>query len=167
MNKIFSSLFLTFLFCTAVQAQSIVNSDHWAATDALGRKVGRYDGEKNDKQVIMFYWTWNIQTDAPGSRIRNISEIVRKYPEAMLEADHHAWQNAPGHFWWEEPLFGYFYTAVILGAPEKAAMKLAQFNAITTAVNAVLAVIISTILYLAIRPRLENNGVLKKVAPKY
>lgn len=66
-----------------------------------------------------------------------------------------------------EPLFGYFYTAVILGAPEKAAMKLAQFNAITTAVNAVLAVIISTILYLAIRPRLENNGVLKKVAPKY
>lgn len=66
-----------------------------------------------------------------------------------------------------EPLFGYFYTAVILGAPEKAAMKLAQFNAITTTVNAVLAVIISTILYLAIRPRLENNGVLKKVAPKY
>ena len=108
MNKLFSSFFIALLFCVTGQAQSIVNSDHWAATDALGRKVGRYDGEKNDKQVIMFYWTWNIQTDAPGSRIRNISEIVRQYPEAMREADHHAWQNAPGHFWWDEPLFGYY-----------------------------------------------------------
>lgn len=66
-----------------------------------------------------------------------------------------------------EPLFGYFYTAVILGAPAKAAKTLAQFNAITTAVNAVLAVIIASILYIAIRPRLENNSVLKRIAPKY
>lgn len=66
-----------------------------------------------------------------------------------------------------EPLFGYFYTAVILGAPAKAAETLARFNAVTTGVNAVLAVIIASILYLAIRPRLENNSVLKKVGPKY
>lgn len=66
-----------------------------------------------------------------------------------------------------EPLFGYFYTAYILGAQPKAAATLAQFNAITTIVNAVLAVIISSILYIAIRPRLENNSVLKKIGPKY
>jgi uncharacterized membrane protein len=65
-----------------------------------------------------------------------------------------------------EPLFGYFYTAVILGAPDKAARALAAWNAITTTTNAVIAVIISTMLYLAIRPRLKNNGVLQKIAPK-
>jgi uncharacterized membrane protein len=64
-----------------------------------------------------------------------------------------------------EPLFSYFYTSVILGAPEKAARTLASWNAITTTTNAVLAVIISTMLYLAIRPRLKNNGTLNKIGP--
>lgn len=66
-----------------------------------------------------------------------------------------------------EPLFGYFYTAVILGAPQKAAQALAAWNAVTTTTNAVLAVIISTMLYIAIRPRLKNNGTLQKLSPKY
>lgn len=66
-----------------------------------------------------------------------------------------------------EPLFGYFYTAVILGAPDKAAKTLAAWNAVTTTTNAVIAVIISTMLYLAIRPRLKNNGTLKAIGPKY
>lgn len=65
-----------------------------------------------------------------------------------------------------EPLFSYFYTAVILGAPDKAAKTLAAWNAITTTTNAVIAIVISTILYLAIRPRLKNNGTLKQIAPK-
>ncbi len=66
-----------------------------------------------------------------------------------------------------EPLFGYFYTSVILGAPEKAAKALASWNAITTCTNAVLSVIIASLLYLAIYPRLRNNGVLKKIGPNY
>jgi uncharacterized membrane protein len=65
-----------------------------------------------------------------------------------------------------EPLFGYFYTAYILGAPDKAAKALAAWNAVTTSTNAVIAVIISTMLYLAIRPRLKNNGVLQQMSPK-
>lgn len=65
-----------------------------------------------------------------------------------------------------EPLFGYFYTAYILGAPDKAAKALAAWNAVTTSTNAVIAVIISTMLYLAIRPRLKNNGVLQQMNPK-
>lgn len=66
-----------------------------------------------------------------------------------------------------EPILGYFYTAYILGAQQDAAATLAKFNAVTTIVNAVIAVIISSLLYLAIRPRLENNSTLKKIGPKY
>lgn len=65
-----------------------------------------------------------------------------------------------------EPIFSYFYTAFILGAPDHAAKALASWNAITTSVNAVLAVVLSTILYIIIAPRLQSNGILKKIAPK-
>ncbi len=65
-----------------------------------------------------------------------------------------------------EPILSYFYTTFILGAPEKAAKALASWNAITTAINAILAVIISSTIYIAIAPRLKNNGILRKLAPK-
>lgn len=65
-----------------------------------------------------------------------------------------------------EPILSYFYTTFILGAPEKAAKALASWNAITTATNAILAVIISSAIYIAIAPRLKNNGILRKLAPK-
>lgn len=65
-----------------------------------------------------------------------------------------------------EPIFSYFYTTFILGAPEKAAKALASWNAITTSVNAILAIIISSSLYIAMAPRLKKNGILKKLAPK-
>ena len=66
-----------------------------------------------------------------------------------------------------EPLFGYFYTAVILGAPADAAKALAGWNAITTCTNAVLTVIIASLLYLALYPRLKTNGTLQKIGPHY
>lgn len=66
-----------------------------------------------------------------------------------------------------EPLFGYFYNSIILGAPEKAAMTLAGWNAITTSTNAIISVIISSILYIAIQPSLKHNGIIEKLAPKY
>lgn len=65
-----------------------------------------------------------------------------------------------------EPIFSYFYTSFILGATDKAAKALASWNAITTGVNAILAVMISSSLYIAIAPRLKKNGVLKQLAPK-
>ena len=49
----------------------------------------------------------------------------------------------------------------------QAAEKLAKFNAITTFTNAVIAVIIASLLYIAVRKRLKNNDTLKKIAPKY
>lgn len=65
-----------------------------------------------------------------------------------------------------EPLFGYFYNSVILGAPQKAAATLASWNAITTSVNAILSVILASAIYLLIRPRLASSNVLTKLAPK-
>ena len=65
-----------------------------------------------------------------------------------------------------EPIFSYFYTSFILGATDKAAKALASWNAMTTGVNAILAVIISSSLYIAIAPRLKKNGILKQLAPK-
>ena len=64
-----------------------------------------------------------------------------------------------------EPLFSYFYTAYILGAPEKAAKSLATWNALTTCTNAVLTIIIASMLYLAVYPRFQKNGLLQKIAP--
>lgn len=65
-----------------------------------------------------------------------------------------------------EPLFGYFYNSVILGAPETAAATLASWNAITTSVNAIISVVVASILYLLVRPRLASSGILTKLAPR-
>ena len=64
-----------------------------------------------------------------------------------------------------EPIFGYFYNSMILGAPEKAAATLASWNAITTSVNAVITVALASTIYLVIRPRLAGSGILVKLAP--
>lgn len=62
-----------------------------------------------------------------------------------------------------EPLVSYFYTSVLLGAPSDAAKALASWNALTTAINAILAVIISTVLYLALAPRFKKSGLLERL----
>ena len=62
-----------------------------------------------------------------------------------------------------EPIFSYFYTAYILGAPAQAAEKLAKFNAVTTFTNAVIAVIAATIFYLALRPALRRMKLLPEL----
>jgi hypothetical protein len=91
-----------------------VNSDQWAATDALGRKVRDYSdaGEKKkDKVVAMFYWTWHQGNDDTTYQVKNITEIVRNHPEAMKDYQHPAWgSKRPGFFYWEQPLFGYYKT---------------------------------------------------------
>lgn len=66
-----------------------------------------------------------------------------------------------------EPLFSYLYYLIILGNSEKAITYLAAAKFATTAINGVLAIIIASLLYIAIYPRLKNNGVLEKISPKY
>ena len=109
-NWLLTALFLSFSVLSVAQ-DVVVNSDHWAATDALGRTVGRYDRTEKDKRVFMFYWTWHERHDAPGTEVKNNTEIIRQYPEAMQDANHPAWtKKATGNYFWGEPLFGYYRT---------------------------------------------------------
>ncbi|MBO4642177.1 MAG: hypothetical protein J5661_04900 [Bacteroidaceae bacterium] len=87
-------------------------SDYWSATDGLGRTLQRYDESKQDKTVIMFYWTWHNSPDASGTEVKNISQILRQYPEAIRDAKHSAWvkNRSRNDYYWEEPLFGYYLT---------------------------------------------------------
>ena len=107
----FSCLLL--FFSGGLLAQS-VTSDHWSATDALGRKLPEVNvagARKPDKKVAMFYWTWHQGVDDTTREVGNISEIVRKYPEAMKDYQHPAWvAHRPGNFYWEQPLLGYYRT---------------------------------------------------------
>ncbi len=59
-----------------------------------------------------------------------------------------------------DPLVGYFYKMYILGIPQEAASIWVKIGAVTTAVNAVLAVIAATIFYLALRKPLRRTNIL-------
>lgn len=62
-----------------------------------------------------------------------------------------------------DPIVGYFYKMYLLGIPQDAASVWAKIGALTTFVNAVIAVIVSTILYCAIRPAFIKSGILPTV----
>ena len=62
-----------------------------------------------------------------------------------------------------DPLVGYFYKLVILGAPEQAAKVWMKFNIVTTSVNAVIAVIAASVLYLALRPALKHARLIPEI----
>lgn len=62
-----------------------------------------------------------------------------------------------------ETALSYIYYWIVLGDMSKAASYLAVAKFVTTAVNAILAIIISSSIYVAIMPRLKNNGVLAKL----
>ena len=64
-----------------------------------------------------------------------------------------------------EPLFSYLYYLIILGNSEKAVTYLAVAKFVTTFINAILAVIIASILYLAVYPRLKESGLLDRIGP--
>ncbi len=62
-----------------------------------------------------------------------------------------------------DPVVGYFYKTYVLGVPQDAASVWAKMGAVTTAVNAVVAVIVATVLYLALRPALKRSKLLPQV----
>lgn len=62
-----------------------------------------------------------------------------------------------------DPLVGYFYKTWILGVPQDAAAIWAKIGALTTSVNAVIAVIAATVLYLALRPALKHSDLLPQI----
>lgn len=56
-----------------------------------------------------------------------------------------------------DPVVGYFYKMYVLGVPQQAADIWAKMGAVTTAVNAAIAVVAATIFYLALRPALKRT----------
>ena len=64
-----------------------------------------------------------------------------------------------------DPLVGYFYKLVIIGKP--AAEVALTWNIASTSINAVLSVIVSVALYMALRPSLEKAGLFFRNRPAH
>lgn len=62
-----------------------------------------------------------------------------------------------------DPIIGYFYKIYVLGVPQDAANIWVKIGALTTLVNAVIAVLAATVLYLATRPALEKTRLLPHI----
>jgi len=61
-----------------------------------------------------------------------------------------------------DPFVGYFYKQYVLGQPQEMAAVLAKFSAFATFVNAVVSVILVSIIYSAIVPALKRSGFILK-----
>ncbi len=59
-----------------------------------------------------------------------------------------------------DPIVGYFYKTYLLGIPQDLSAALAKIGAVTTSVNAVIAVIVASVIYLALRPALKKANLL-------
>ena len=62
-----------------------------------------------------------------------------------------------------DPLVGYYYKTYLLGVPQDIASALAKMATLTTGVNAIVAVVASTVFYLALRPALRKAGLFPDV----
>lgn len=62
-----------------------------------------------------------------------------------------------------DPLVGYFYKMYVLGVPQDAATIWAKMGAVTTLVNAIVAVIAASMLYLALRPALKQTNLMPQL----
>lgn len=65
-----------------------------------------------------------------------------------------------------DPLVGYFYKMYLLGLPQDLASTLAKWSSLTTSVNAVIAVIVASLLYLALRPALKKAGLFVNISDR-
>lgn len=59
-----------------------------------------------------------------------------------------------------DPLAGYFYKRYLLGIPQELSVALAKMSAVTTFVNAVIAIIAASLFYLALRPAMRKAGLI-------
>lgn len=65
-----------------------------------------------------------------------------------------------------DPLVGYFYKTWLFGIPQDIAQAFAKMAAVTTSVNAAIAVMAATVLYIALRPALKKAGLFVQVTPQ-
>jgi len=62
-----------------------------------------------------------------------------------------------------DPVVGYFYKTYVLGVPQDVAAIWAKMGAVTTLVNAIVAVLVATVFYLALMPALKRTNLLPNV----
>jgi len=62
-----------------------------------------------------------------------------------------------------DPIVGYFYKMYLLGIPQDLSKALAKMSAVTTSVNAFVAVIVASIFYIALRPALKKAGLFSTI----
>ena len=62
-----------------------------------------------------------------------------------------------------DPVVGYFYKTYVLGVPQEVASIWAKMGAVTTLVNAIVAVLVATVFYLALRPALKRTNLLPTI----
>lgn len=86
-----------------------VDPTKFAAIDDLGRTVEGYRevGEKKDKVVGMFYWTWH-DTAHRGNKPVNITQLMENHPELQGDFHNPLWADYTGMNFWNEPLFGFY-----------------------------------------------------------
>lgn len=63
-----------------------------------------------------------------------------------------------------DPIVGYFYKMYVMGVPQDAASILAKMSAVTTSVNAAIAVVCASVFYLALRPALKRTNLLPHIS---
>ena len=63
-----------------------------------------------------------------------------------------------------DPIVGYFYKTYLLGVPQDLSKALAKMAAVTTSVNAVVAVFSASVIYLALRPALKKSGLFLQLS---
>ncbi|MBR5123687.1 MAG: hypothetical protein IKU90_01025 [Clostridia bacterium] len=86
-----------------------VMPDTWVFTDGLGRVSYTYEdvGGPKYKTVAMFYWDWHTSGNTPV----NLTEHMKKYPEAKNDYDHPSWPTTGSPvYYWNEPIYGYYRT---------------------------------------------------------
>lgn len=59
-----------------------------------------------------------------------------------------------------DPIVGYFYKQYLLGVPQELAKVWVKIGAVTTLVNAIIAVALATVFYLALRAPMARTGIL-------
>ncbi len=103
-------------------AEHVVDQSQWIVTDGLDRVMvtNTQTGDKRDKQVAIFYWTWHGQFANEGQKAYNNQENIdkliamgkteRDYVTASI-SDLNKWgiktASGPYHFW-DQPIYGYY-----------------------------------------------------------
>ena len=83
----------------------------WPATDALGRVLPMAEetgAPRPDRFAGIFYFLWEGQHDPTDKQPFVVTDILRRYPDALKNAGSPPWGPEGSPHYWGEPLFGFY-----------------------------------------------------------